>query len=449
MNKNNLKIAFMGRLFTVMMVGAIFAASSAVSYAQEGASDEKKYDFGLAIRDLVSSDRRVLSLENQLLAAEEDLKAAKFKLFPSLSVTGDAGREFIDSPSKRSSGSDGSNLFRENIGATLTQKIFDPSLYSSIRTSSISVDILKSTLQTTKSTVLLDGLVAYFELIKSYKNFGYQISKEKLVKQLLNIESIRVDQGSGLAVDELQARSALQAAAQQTVISRGQYRSASERFRGFFGDFDIEQLLEAEIKISDFDGEIDDFVAEWIDRNPQIYQLQQAVLLANEARKSSENSFLPTLSLDGAANWEKDAGGELSIRRDWSILLKLNWALSPDLLPSSKSASARALAAVDDLKSTEDILSRELKANVESYKAAASAVLFARNTLNIAEEIYKAQQKKSAEGQLTEVELVGALMGVFDARVNFITAKYDRNILRATIYNDLGVLDLGKVVPDA
>jgi outer membrane protein TolC len=86
---------------------------------------------------------------------------------------------------------------------------------------------------------------------------------------------------------------------------------------------------------------------------------------------------------------------------------------------------------------------------VESYKATASAVLFARNTLNIAEEIYKAQEKKSAEGQLTEVELVGALMGVFDARVNFITAKYDRNILRATIYNDLGVSDLGKVVPDA
>ena len=47
---------------------------------------------------------------------------------------------------------------------------------------------------------------------------------------------------------------------------------------------------------------------------------------------------------------------------------------------TTKSASARALAAVDDLKSTEDILSRELKANVESYKAAASAVLFARNT---------------------------------------------------------------------
>ena len=44
LNKNNLKIAFVARLFTVMMVGAIFAASSAVSYAQEGASDEKKYD---------------------------------------------------------------------------------------------------------------------------------------------------------------------------------------------------------------------------------------------------------------------------------------------------------------------------------------------------------------------------------------------------------------------
>jgi adhesin transport system outer membrane protein len=431
------------------MVVAAFAASSEISYAQEVAPDQKKYDFGVAIRDLVSSDRRVLSLEKQILAAEEELKTAKFKLLPSLSVTGDTGREFIDSPSKRSSGSDGSNLFRKKIGATISQKIFDPSLYSSIKTSAISVDILKSTLQSIKSTVLLDGLISYFELIKSYKNFGYQTSKEALVKQLLNIESIRVDQGSGLAVDELQARSALQSAAQQTVISRGQYRSASERFRGFFGDFDVDKLLESEIKISDFDGDLDQFVAESIDKNPQIFQLQQAVLLANEARKSSENNFLPTLSLDGSSNWEKDAGGELSIRRDWSVLMKLNWALSPDLFPSTRSASARALAALDDLKFTEDTLSRELRANVESYKAAASAVLFARNTLNIAEEIYKAQKKKSAEGQLTEVELVGALMGVFDARVNFITAKYDRNILRATIYNDLGVLDLGKVVPDA
>jgi len=449
MNKIHIDFGEIYRSCIIIFVLIFSLSVGGSACAQEIVNDGEKYDFRSAIKDLVNSDRRVLSLENQIVAAEEDLRSAQFGLFPSLSVTGDTGREFIDSPSKRSSGSDGSNLFRKKMGATVNQPVFDSALYSQIQNSKIAVDILRSSLATTRSLVLLDGLTSYFEVIKSYKILGYQNSKEKLVKKILNIESIRIEQGSGLAVDELQARSALQAAAQQTVISRGQFRSASERFKGFFGDFDVKQLLDSELKISDFDQDLDEFVVDSLDKNPQIYQLQQAFLLAQEAKKSSQNSFLPSVSLEGSTNWEEDAGGDIGIRRDWSVLLKLNWAVSPSLFSSTRSASSRVLAALDDLRSTEKTLDRELKANVENYKASASAVLFARNSLNIAEEIYKAQRTKSVEGQLTEIELVGALMGVFDARVNYVTAKYDRNILRATIYNDLGVLDLDKVVPDA
>lgn len=449
MNRIHIDFRKIYRSFIPIFVLIFSLSVGGIACAQEIHNDGEKYDFGSALKDLVNTDRRVLSLENQIVAAEEDLKSAQFGLLPSLSVTGDTGREFIDSPSKRSSGSDGSNLFRKKMGATVSQSVFDSTLYSQIQNSKISLDILRGSLAATKSLVLLDGLTSYFEVIKSYKILGHQNSKEKLVKKVLNIESMRIEQGSGLAVDELQARSALQAAAQQTVISRGQFRSASERFKGFFGDFDIKKLLDSELKISDFDQDLDEFVAGSLEKNPQIYQLQQAVLLAQEAEKISQNRFLPSVSLEGSTKWEEDAGGDIGIRRDWSVLLKLNWAISPSLFPSTRSASSRTLAALDDLRSTEKTLDRELKANVENYKASALAVLFARNSLNIAEEIYKAQRTKSVEGQLTEIELVGALMGVFDARVSYVAAKYDRNILRATIYNDLGVLDLDKVVPDA
>ena len=48
----------------------------------------------------------------------------------------------------------------------------------------------------------------------------------------------------------------------------------------------------------------------------------------------------------------------------------------------------------------------------------------------------------------TEVELLGAYVGVYDARSAYVGAKYDRNILKARMLNDLGVLSMDSIIPD-
>lgn len=410
-----------------------------------------RQDIRFLLQAALDSHPLISSAVKTLEASRSDADGAFLSFFPSQSLTGDTGREFIDSQSKRDSGSDGSNLKRDKLTLSVTQPVFAGGAIKSIYDiSKINEHISETRVALAEGTILLDAITRYYELIKNYKLYNYARQKEKLIKEKLQLETARVERGSAIAIEELQAKSSLLAATQQRVSANGQYLASVSKFRNLFGEDPIMQdLLISEVKINGIVDNKEEAFKQALENNGNLIISDLNVDIAEISKSSARAGFWPKLDLEGKVNWEKDNGGELGIRRDWSVLLKMTWNTQLSTLPALHAAKHSLSARRSDVVSIRKDLQRDISANLISLDALQQTISLLSNGVVIAQEVYNAQKKQVEEGALTEVELLGAYVGVYDARSAYVGAKYDRNILKARMLNDLGVLSMDSIIPDA
>jgi outer membrane protein, adhesin transport system len=456
LNKNSYR-----RIFICFFSLFIFSTNINLAFSQNTVA-EKKASNDPALKQGDRQDIRVLlqgTLDNHPLissalktleASRSDSDGSFLSFFPSQSLTGDTGREFIDSQSKRDAGSDGSNLKRDKLTLSVTQPVFaGGAIKSTYDISKVNEQISETRVRLAEGTVLLDAITRYYELIKNYKTYNYALQKERIIKEILQLETARVERGSAIAVEELQAKGSLLAATQQRVSLNGQYLSSVSKFRNLFGvDPILKNLLLNEIKITDIVDNKEEAFKQALANNGNLIISDLNVDIAEMSKLSASAGFWPKLDLEGKVNWEKDNGGELGIRRDWSVLLKLSWNTQLSTLPALHSARHSLSARRSDVVSIRKDLERDIDANIISLDALQQTISLLSNGVVIAQEVYNAQKKQVEEGALTEVELLGAYVGVYDARSAYVGAKYDRNILKARMLNDLGVLSMDSIIPD-
>ena len=107
---------------------AFFFIVSISLSATAAAAQETRDDFPSAEPNLSIDLSNLLSVDHRIVAAKASLEAARsgneqaFSVFlPRVSLSSDAGKEVIDSPSTRSSGLDEQRETREKATLTLTQ----------------------------------------------------------------------------------------------------------------------------------------------------------------------------------------------------------------------------------------------------------------------------------------------------------------------------------------
>jgi len=456
-NQNNYR-----RILLCFFSLLIFSTDIRLAFSQNTAVDKEasgdpvlkqgnRQDIRSLLQGALDGHPLITSALKTLEASRSDSDGSFLSFFPTQSLTGDTGREFIDSQSKRDAGSDGSNLQRDKLTLSVTQPVFAGGAIKSIYDiSKKNEQISETRLALAEATVLLDAVTRYYELIKNYKLYNYAGQKEKLIKEKLQLESARVERGSAIAIEELRAKSSLLAATQQRVASNGQYLSSVSRFRNLFGEDPImKDLLVSEVKITGIVDDKEEAFRQALVNNGNLIISDLNVDIAEISKSSASAGFWPKLDLEGKVNWEKDNGGELGIRRDWSVLLKMTWNTQLSTFPALHAARHSLSARRSDVVSIRKDLERDINANIIALDALQQTISLLSNGVVIAQEVYNAQKKQVEEGALTEVELLGAYVGVYDARSAYVSAKYDRNILKARMLNDLGLLSMDSIIPDS
>ena len=78
------------------------------------------------ISELLDMNPRILAAHKELDAASDEVKVARADYLPTVSLRGDAGPEYIDTPSsRRLRGAAGrSDLLRRTVGVAVTQRLF-------------------------------------------------------------------------------------------------------------------------------------------------------------------------------------------------------------------------------------------------------------------------------------------------------------------------------------
>ncbi len=272
-----------------------------------------------ALANLVSEHPQVKSATKAVASSREEISKAAAGFLPTVNVTSDYGPEQIDNPAERAQ-ADGKIWSRSKQTATLsvTQNLFEGyNTTSATRTARLNKLVSESTLETTSQNTMMEGISAYIDVLRQIQLVELAAQNEETIQIQLNLEDERVQKGSGIAVDVLQAKSRLQLAKERRVRFEGDLENAFSRYTQVFNkapDIDnmVEPIPKADLLPDTLESAIDIALAE----NPQVLNSDRQVAVARERKRSVRAELYPRIDFVSTWNYEKHSGGTLGTRRD-------------------------------------------------------------------------------------------------------------------------------------
>jgi adhesin transport system outer membrane protein len=420
------------------MLGTIVAMFAA-PVAGAGTLEEEMHD-------LVTNHPQIQAKLKGINSADEGVRGARAGYLPSVRLNGDQGHEYVDNPDRRSIQGKPFLDKRNTTGITVTQKIFDGfATDSQVDSAKTTRRISESDLRSTRQAALLEGAVAYLDIMRTTKLVALSRENERKIAEQQNLEDERVKKGSGIASDVLSAKQRLQVAKERRVNYEGQFHAAVARYTQVFGHApDVAGLSDPPMPV-DLIPETMDLSLEAAEKdNPSLESASRAIDLSNDKRNIAEAGYWPTLDLVGKADYEHGKNATVGVRRDWSLMLVASW----ELFSGFKTDAAVAQASWDHgaSKDTRFHTSRKVAEQVRTawhkLQTARQRLDLLENAAVLAEEVWAATQKKREAGKATVTEVLDEETRINDARINYTGAFYDMYQASYELLSAMGRLEV-------
>lgn len=161
------------------------------------------------LADFIATHPLVKAGKTAAQSAEQGIKQSKAGYLPTLQASAATGPEHIDNPTTRAAGNDWHRTM-QTVGLTMTQNVFNGYLtHSTVRTARLNKSLAQITLEGTLQNTLFEGTSAYVDVLRQFRLVQLARGNEATILRQLNLEDERVQRGSGIAVDVLQAKSRL------------------------------------------------------------------------------------------------------------------------------------------------------------------------------------------------------------------------------------------------
>ncbi len=428
----------------VLLAGAAFIALSSTGISGSGAAVLEE-----ELRDLLDNHPQLQAARKTSAAAKEGVRGAMGGYYPKVSISGDAGPEFVDNPSRRKDNKEAYYTGRDTAGLTVTQKLFDGfATQSSVASARLTSQAAQINVEQTRQTVMLDGVKAYLGVLRQNGLVGLDKNNEKNIQTQLELEDERVKRGSGIANDVLLSKTRLQVAKQRRVKFEGDFSNALATYVKLFNRAaEISSMDDPLPDTGVIPSTLDEAIAIALKENPAIETNDVRVQSAREKRRAARAGYFPTVSLEGKANYEDNKNTVTGIRRDWTLLLKANW----DLFSGFSTQAAVAQAAFE-YSGEKDNLDHTKRTVVEQTKIAWHTLLTAReqvelldNAINLATERWENAKKLREAGKETTLNVLDAESEIYNARIEYVNASYEARTAVYQLLTAMGRLDIDTV----
>ena len=300
------------------------------------------------------------------------------------------------------------------------------------------------TLEGTRQNTVLEGINAYLNVLRQKRLIELARENEATIQQQLNLEDERVQRGSGVAVDVLQAKSRLQISRERLVSFVGALEDAVSRYtQAYNHPPDIESMIDPVPPVEMVPSELDRALDLAIVGNPALGNSSVTIEVARERKRTLRAEYYPVIDLDSTYNFEKHAGATVGVRRDYSVTLRATWGFFTGF--STRNLLSQAAFNLGASKDTHDFTARKV---IEQTKLAWQALLTAKkrlvlleNAVNIASEVFSSRQKLREAGKETVINVLDAENEVNNAQINFTSASYDERLAVYQLLLAMGLLN--------
>ena len=412
------------------------------------ASSAHANPINVELTGLITNHPSIRAAEKSLQSSRQGVKAAVADFYPTVSVNSDAGYENISSPTTRGDNDPDATPVgrtRNTASLSLTQNLFSGyATASAVRTARLNRELAQISLEGTRQNTLFEGIQVYIDVLRQRRLIELARENEGTIQRQLNLEDERVQRGSGVAVDVLQAKSRLQIAKERRVSFEGALEDAISRYTQTYDHPpDIDSMLDPEPPIEQIPSELIKSIDIAVVENPAIGNSGTTVEVARERRRTVRSELFPTVDLEGTYNYEKHNNATLGTRRDYSLVVSSTWELF-----SGFSTRASMAQAAYDYHASKDQHEFTVRKVIEQTKLAWQSLLTARerlelleNAVNIASEVFESRKKLREAGKETVINVLDAENEVNQAQINYTSAFYDERLAVFQLLLAMGRLD--------
>jgi len=266
-------------------------------------------------------------VENSRRATDEELRQAKALYYPSIDLDADTGFEWTEDSGTRARTGDDNELYRSQVGLTLTQMLFDgfdtrfenQRQYHRVRSAAHRV-------RETEEFVGLDVAEAYLDVVRQRQLLA--IARENVAQHVTILQRIEdgADAGRSTKADVEQVRARLAASKSNEANVVEALRISESSFNREVGDMPGNLQMPV-APVDALFADIEEEVKYAVTHSPTLDIFEADVNVAEAEWRQTGSTLYPQVDLQLASRYSDDVGGLNDDDQSASALITMDWNL--------------------------------------------------------------------------------------------------------------------------
>jgi TolC family type I secretion outer membrane protein len=425
-------------------VGRVLAVAALLGLSFSPASGQTLTE---ALEGLIQKHKRLIAAQADADAARENVEVAWGNWYPTLDINAHKGYE-VD---KKDGGRPDTHLPAERADAMITQRLYDFGRNNAIIDRAVfTQQQTEATLQSTRQSLLQEGVIAYLEVMRNSRLVKFAESSESNIKRQTDLEDARVQRGSGFSTDVLQSKSQLAGVQARRVRSEGQLQQAMNRYRGvFYTDvLNPDAMAQPRTPLDMVPTSLEEAIEVALRSNPELRAAQLAAEAARtDITRTRAASYYPTIDAVAEHEYQKDNAGDIGAEHDSIIKLQLRYQFNLGMTATnSLKASEQTFTATEQrYMDTRHKVEEQTRNAWNDLQTAQINAEFLRNQANITAEFLELARKERQLGRRSLIDVLSGETSLINANSDAASAETDVAIAVYKLLAATGKLELGAI----
>jgi adhesin transport system outer membrane protein len=423
-----------GIKFTMRFIFFIFLLTSFATIA----SGEDSYKEPL--RQLLEIHRRMIAAQSDIHSSESALKGARGGWYPNVKATLNYGYEDRAGTSFKPNSNDLTvDQLLWNFGAT----------HATIKKADLAVQQTHVAYETERQNLLLEGLAAYINLFRAYRTLEFSQKSMDNIRRQTGMEESRVELGSGLPTDVLQAKSQLAGALARKARAEGALVIAENRYRNVFGREPPREVQDISVPVEHLPTKLDAALQQARERNYDLRSAQLSSQIAHtEVKRVRSSGLFPEIKAVGQGNFRNDANGIKGQWNDYLVKVEANYSFNLGLsqVHAVDAANSTALAYEYRLQDTLFLVEEQVRNAWQNLMTARENAELLHNQAHIASEFLRLAREERLLGRRSLIDVLVGETNLINAESDAVSADADVALAAFALLKAVSSLELDLLI---
>ena len=411
-----------------------------------GISSSHAENFDVLLADLLARHDLIRAFQKKRDAATFLLRQSQADYYPSVDLNADSGYQAM----KREYGTD-TDFWRTYAKMRATQLVTDFGYTSgAIEKSAVILKRTEHELETVKQQVLIEGITAYINIVRTRERLKYALQSENNIKKQAQMEDAMVRKGAGLTSDVLQAKAYLARAQALRVRMEGREAASRNRFHTVFKkNLSDEHIRHFEFPSAPYDRvplTLEAAMHRAMINNPQIKLEKLDAAISQKELDIRQAVNYPRLQLFAQGTMRDNDDGIEGYKNDLAVgaELKFNLYRGGGDRAAIQAALANLSSTGRELANTRQIIEEEVRNAWQHLKTLQETVNVRENQTAIIAEFLERARKERKLGTRSLLDVLNGETTHIQALSDLISAQADQVIAAFNLLYALGELSTYK-----